>query len=63
VLEVQPVQGGQPMTAPIRSQSELLDAIRARRDELNISHETIDNIAGFQAGYTSSGNGRRNCPA
>lgn len=41
------------MTAPIRSQSELLDAIRARRDELNISHETIDNIAGFQAGYTS----------
>jgi hypothetical protein len=38
---------------PIRSQSELLDAIRARRDELNISHETIDNIAGFQAGYTS----------
>jgi hypothetical protein len=42
------------MTAPIRSQSELLDAIRARRDELNISHETIDNIAGFQAGYTSN---------
>jgi hypothetical protein len=41
------------MTSPIRSQSELLDAIRARRDELNISHETIDNIAGFQAGYTS----------
>lgn len=41
------------MTAPIRSQAELLDAIRARRDELNISHETIDNIAGLQSGYTS----------
>jgi hypothetical protein len=41
------------VTNPIRSQAELLDAIRARRDELNISHETIDNIAGFQAGYTS----------
>lgn len=38
---------------PIRSMSELLDVIRARRDELNISHETIDNIAGLQAGYTS----------
>jgi hypothetical protein len=41
------------MTIPIRSQAELLDAIRARRDELNISHETIDQIAGFQGGYTS----------
>jgi hypothetical protein len=41
------------MTAPIRSQAELLDAIRARRDALNISHETIDGIAGLQSGYTS----------
>jgi len=41
------------MTAPIRSMPELLDALRARRDELNISHETIDNIAGLQSGYTS----------
>jgi hypothetical protein len=41
------------MTAPIRSMPELVDAIRARRDELNISHETIDNIAGLQSGYTS----------
>jgi hypothetical protein len=38
---------------PIRSMAELLVVIRARRDELNISHETIDNIAGLQAGYTS----------
>jgi hypothetical protein len=41
------------MTAPIRSMPELLNAIRARRDELNISHETIDSIAGLQSGYTS----------
>jgi hypothetical protein len=41
------------MNAPIRSMPELVDAIRARRDELNISHETIDNIAGLQSGYTS----------
>lgn len=41
------------MTAPIRSMPELVDAIRRRRDELNISHETIDNIAGLQSGYTS----------
>lgn len=41
------------MTAPIRSMAGLLEVIRARRDELNISHETIDSIAGLQAGYTS----------
>jgi hypothetical protein len=31
----------------------LLDVIRARRDALNVSHETIDHLAGFPAGYTS----------
>jgi hypothetical protein len=41
------------MTAPIRSMPELLAALKARRDELNISHETIDDIAGLQSGYTS----------
>jgi hypothetical protein len=41
------------VTIPIRSMDGLLDAIRARRDELNISHETIDTIAGFQSGYCS----------
>jgi hypothetical protein len=30
----------------------LLDVIRARRDELNISHETIDALCKFQDGYT-----------
>jgi hypothetical protein len=47
------IRGG-PMTAKlIHSMSDLLDVIRARRDELNISHETIDHLAGFPAGYTS----------
>lgn len=41
------------MTAPIRSMPELIEALRARRDALNISHETIDAISGLQAGYTS----------
>lgn len=41
------------MTAPIRNMPELIAALCARRDELNISHETIDNIAGLQSGYTS----------
>jgi hypothetical protein len=37
----------------ITSLTELLAALRDRRDELNISHEIIDDIAGFQSGYTS----------
>ena len=41
------------MTAPIRSMPELVQALRDRRDELNVSHETIDSIAGLQSGYTS----------
>lgn len=41
------------MNAPIRSMPELVQALRDRRDALNISHETIDSIAGLQSGYTS----------
>lgn len=41
------------MTAPIRSMAELVNALRARRDEIDISHETIDAIAGLQSGYAS----------
>jgi hypothetical protein len=42
------------MTAKvITTMTGLLDAIRARRDELDLSHETIDAIAGFPGGYTS----------
>lgn len=41
------------MTTPIRSMPELVQALRDRRDALNISHETLDSIAGLQSGYTS----------
>ncbi|MCA1414472.1 hypothetical protein I6F30_25450 [Bradyrhizobium sp. NBAIM20] len=37
----------------IHSMPELIAALRDRRDELNISHETIDSISGMQSGYTS----------
>src|SRR5258708_39449173 len=42
---------GDRMTAPSRSMPELIAALRARRDELQITHETIDSIAGWPAGY------------
>jgi hypothetical protein len=32
---------------------ELLQALRDRRDELDISHETLDQISGLQSGYVS----------
>jgi hypothetical protein len=35
----------------IRSMEELLEALRARRDELQITHETIDDVAGWPSGY------------
>lgn len=41
------------MSTPIRSMAELLNAMRARRDYLDISHETIDAISGVPSGYTS----------
>jgi hypothetical protein len=42
------------MTAKvINSMTGVLDAIRARRDELNLSHEAIDALCGFPGGYTS----------
>jgi hypothetical protein len=41
------------MTAKlIRSMPELLAVIRQRRDALNVSHELLDDLAGFPAGYT-----------
>lgn len=41
------------MTEMIRSMSEVLDVMRKRRDELGITHETLDAIAGWPAGYAS----------
>lgn len=36
----------------IHSMPELVQALRDRRDALNISHETLDLISGLQSGYT-----------
>jgi hypothetical protein len=55
----------------IRNIDDLVEAIRARRDDLDLSHELIDHLAGFQAGYTSKllapnpmkGLGRMSMPA
>jgi hypothetical protein len=41
------------MTVPIRSMPELIEALRNRARELQLTHETIDNVAGLQSGYTS----------
>jgi hypothetical protein len=42
------------MTRLIRNiDTDLIEAIRARRDELGITHETIDAIAGLPSGYCS----------
>jgi hypothetical protein len=37
----------------ITSLDDLIEALRQRRDELDISHETIDDVSGLQPGYTS----------
>ncbi len=39
------------MTAAIHSMSDLLAALRARRDELQLTHEVIDDVAGWPSGY------------
>jgi hypothetical protein len=35
----------------IRSMEDLLAALRARRDEIGVTHETIDEVAGWPSGY------------
>jgi hypothetical protein len=37
----------------IRDCSDFVDVVRARRDELKLTHEQIDYISGMQSGYTS----------
>jgi hypothetical protein len=39
--------------AEIYEYSQLLHALRVRRDELQISHTTIDDVGGFSPGYAS----------
>lgn len=41
------------MTAPIRTMPELIAAMRARRDELQITHATIEDIGLLPDGYVS----------
>jgi hypothetical protein len=41
------------MAKLIRSLPDLIDEIRARRDELQITHECIDDVAGLSSGYAS----------
>jgi hypothetical protein len=42
-----------PMLAVVRNYSDLHRALRARVEQLNISRETIDEIAGFQPFYAA----------
>jgi hypothetical protein len=37
----------------IRGMPDLLDALRARRDEVGITLETLDAVAGFPSGYSA----------
>jgi hypothetical protein len=39
--------------AVIRDYEDLIEAIRARVAELQITHETVDHVSGIQSGYTS----------
>jgi hypothetical protein len=50
-LQQSPRPGEQLAPVPIRSMADLLTALRASRDELQITHETIDEIAGWPSGY------------
>jgi hypothetical protein len=48
--------GGSParmLPIDIRSYAELLAALRARRDQLGVSHECVDEVSGLSSGYAS----------
>jgi hypothetical protein len=51
----QPRKGTTPAPPPdaplIRSMEDLLAALRARRDELELTHERLDDISGLPSGY------------
>jgi hypothetical protein len=44
-------EGTMPDVPMIHSMEELLAALRCRRDELQLTHETIDHVAGWPSGY------------
>jgi hypothetical protein len=41
------------MAKLIRNLPDLMDEIRARRDELDLTHECIDEVGGLSSGYCS----------
>lgn len=53
--EAAPAPSGEPPVLPrvISTGDELVDLIRRRRDELGITHETIDHLTGWASGYAS----------
>jgi hypothetical protein len=54
MLDAQPVADAAPrVVATVRHYAELLQTIRDRVAELEITHETLDAVAGLQSGYAS----------
>jgi hypothetical protein len=54
MLDAQPVAVAAPrIVATVSHYAELLQTIRNRVAELEITHETLDAVAGLQSGYTS----------
>ncbi|WP_338314061.1 hypothetical protein [Bradyrhizobium sp. TM239] len=49
----EPPNGSAAVPRIITTREELVDMLRRRRDELGLTHQTIDGIAGLQDGYTS----------
>ena len=55
-IKLAPVEVAAAIAPPpieIRSMQEMVAAFRACRDEREITHETVDDIAGWQSGYSS----------
>jgi hypothetical protein len=41
-----------PVVVEVTDYAGLMDALRARRDQLAVTHQTIDDVAGLPSGYT-----------
>jgi hypothetical protein len=54
MLDAQPIAVAAPrVVASVSHYHELINAVRDRIVELDITHETLDAVAGLQSGYTS----------
>jgi hypothetical protein len=51
--EPSPAQNGPRILAVVYEYADLLNALRNRRDELQVSHTTIDDVSGLSSGYSS----------